>query len=492
MDNDLKKELKVRNVLRVALYVRVSSQEQVEGYSIGEQTERLTKYAEAMGWQIYKVYVDPGYSGGNMDRPGLTEMIKDVEDGKVDTVAVYKLDRLSRSQFDTLFLIEKVFLPNDTDFVSMTENFSTNSPLGRAMIGFLAVFAQLEKDKINERMTMGREARAKLGKWNGGTEPIGYDYVPADDMLYPNDYEQMQLRELRQLFLEGQNLRAIEKIFKEKGYKHKHGVWDPKAMRRVLRSKLYLGYLQYQGVWYKGDHEVTLDRETHEKIVKILDVRAEAYKQSGIRPGAQTTYLGGLLYCKNCGAKYTKTTGKKSKSKPQPIYYSCYSRCNKVKKMVKDPNCKNKNWRMDDLNNLVFDEIRKFALDPEYIRTAQTEGKKDSDQTDKIAIIKKEIGKLDEQISRFMDLYGIGKFTIDQVSKKVDPLNEERNKLEKELESLTSDTAEITIEETIEIVKDLDEILARNDFNEIRMMIELLISYIELDDEDVYIHWKFI
>ena len=147
---------------------------------------------------------------------------------------------------------------------------------------------------------------------------------------------------------------------------------------------------------------------------------------------------------------------------------------------------------MDDLNNLVFEEIRKFALDPEYIRTAQTEGKKDSDNQSKIDIIKKEIEKLDEQISRFMDLYGIGKFTIDQVSQKVDPLNEERNKLEKELESLTSDTAEITIEETIEIVKDLDEILARNDFNEIRMMIELLISYIELDDEDVYIHWKFI
>jgi site-specific DNA recombinase len=105
----LKKDIPVRNVLRVALYVRVSSQEQAdEGYSIGEQTDRLKKYAEAMGWEIYKIYVDPGYSGGNMDRPGLNAMIKDVESGVIDTVVVYKLDRLSRSQFDTLYLIEKV------------------------------------------------------------------------------------------------------------------------------------------------------------------------------------------------------------------------------------------------------------------------------------------------------------------------------------------------------------------------------------------------
>ena len=102
----IKKEMQARNVLRVALYVRVSSQEQAdEGYSIGEQTDRLKKYAEAMGWTIHKIYIDPGYSGGNIDRPGLSEMIKDVEAGKIDTVVVYKLDRLSRSQFDTLFLI---------------------------------------------------------------------------------------------------------------------------------------------------------------------------------------------------------------------------------------------------------------------------------------------------------------------------------------------------------------------------------------------------
>lgn len=124
--------------MKVALYPRVSSHEQVEGYSIGEQIDRLTKYCEAMGWEIYKIYTDPGYSGGNTERPGLQEMLKDIKAGKVDKVVVYKLDRLSRSQKDTMMLIEDEFLAYGVDFVSMSENFDTSTPFGRAMIGILA------------------------------------------------------------------------------------------------------------------------------------------------------------------------------------------------------------------------------------------------------------------------------------------------------------------------------------------------------------------
>lgn len=477
--------------MKVALYIRVSTQEQAnEGYSVGEQTERLKKYCEAMGWDIYKIYIDPGYSGGDTNRPGLQDMIKDVEEADIDKIVVYKLDRLSRSQLDTLYLIEKIFLAHGTDFVSMSENFDTSTPFGRAMIGILAVFAQLEREQIKERMGMGKEARAKLGKWNGGTEPIGYDYNVADDMLYPNEYEQMQLGELRELFLAGTPLRTIETIFREKGYTHKHGVWDPKAMRRVLRSKIYLGYLQYHGVWYKGDHAITLDEETHERLVKILDDRKEAYKLTGIRPGAQTTYLGGLLYCKHCGGKYCKTAWKQ-RNGTSTVLYTCYSRSKKVKKMIKDPNCKNKNWHMEELDNAVFDEIRKLAMDPTYINKIRYDKTVREDEPSKVDILRKEIEKIDDQISRFMDLYGIGKFTIDQVSSKVDPLNEQRRSLERELDTIIADADGITWEDAIEIINSFGDILDRGDFNEIRLTIETLIQYIELDEDKIYIHWKF-
>ena len=492
---NIKKEVQSRNVLRVALYLRVSTQEQAkEGYSIGEQETRLKKYAEAMGWDIYKIYVDPGYSGGDTNRPGLTDMIKDVEAGEVDKVVVYKLDRLSRSQLDTLYLIEKVFLANDTDFVSMSENFDTSTPFGRAMIGILAVFAQLEREQIKERMGMGKEARAKEGKWHGGaTEPIGYDYDPVTELLNINEYEVMQLLELSELFLKGTPLRTIERIFTEKGYTHKHGTWDPKTMRRVLRNKIYIGYIKHNEEWYPGLQPRIFTDETFNKMQKILDDRAEQFKQLGVKPGSQTTYLGGLLHCKRCGAKYAKQeNGRRKEGKPRVYWYMCYSRSKKMKKMIKDPNCKNKNWKMTDLDNIVFNEIRKLAMVPDYVKELRQEKEKNTIEPNKIDILKKEIANIDDQISRFMDLYGIGKFTIDQVAGKVDPLNIKKAGLVKELEQLNADVGAITEAEAFEIINSFGDILDRDDFDEIRLAIETLIYYIDIDGEDIYIHWKFI
>lgn len=484
--------------IRVALYPRVSSQEQAtEGYSIGEQIERLTKYCEAMEWEIYKIYTDPGYSGGDTNRPGLQDMLKDVRAGKVDKVVVYKLDRLSRSQKDTMLLIEDEFLAHGVDFVSMSENFDTSTPFGRAMIGILAVFAQLERENIKERTMIGKEARAKEGKWGGGSsEPIGYDYNPATDMLEINEYEKMQVLEAIDLFMKGTPLRTICNIFEEKGYTYrgkskKIRSWDPKRLKYVFANKVYLGYISYKGEWYKGDHTPIIDEATHAKLVKLLELRSEHYAKHTKKTQNQTTHLGGMIYCKKCGARYAKQSGRRWKGQEPPLYYVCYSRNKKVPKMVKDPNCKNKNWKLPELDEIIFNEIRKLATDPEYFNVIRREKNEASDEPNKIEILETEIKSIDEQISRFMDLYGIGKFTIDQVSSKIDPLNERRTGLVKELESLNATSEELSQEETLEIATTFSDVLDRGDLNEIRLAIESLIYYIEIDEDDVYIHWKF-
>lgn len=480
--------------MRVAIYVRVSTQEQAnEGYSVGEQTERLTKYCDAMGWEVYKIYTDGGYSGGNMDRPALQELLADVEEHKVDKVAVYKLDRLSRSQLDTLYLIEKVFLQHETDFVSMSENFDTSTPFGRAMIGILAVFAQLEREQIKERMSMGKLARAKEGKWSGGRMiPIGYDLDRESGKLFINDYEAMQYVELVDLFLRGKAFREIEQIFSERGYSHKHGNWIPKTMRSVLRSRIYLGEIKYCGKWYNAENPALIDEETYQRVLKLLDQRSEEYKQTGGKAGVITTYLGGLLYCKKCGAKYGKdNNGRKDKFGNKNYKYVCYSRSKKMRSLVKDPNCKNKNWKLAELDNIVLDEIKKLVVNPDYIHQAQEQRIEKSDSSEQIKILQKEIKSLNTQISRFMDLYGIGKFTIEQVQEKVDPLNEQREAMQKEIEHLSREEGQLTEEETFEILSTVEEVIEGGDFKEIRSMIESLIQKIELDEEDIYIHWKF-
>lgn len=476
--------------MRVALYPRVSTVEQAkENHSIAEQTERLKKYCDAMGWDVYKIYTDPGYSGASLDRPGLQELIRDVEAGLIDKVVVYKLDRLSRSQKDTLHLIEDVFLKNKTDFVSITESFDTSTAFGIAMVGILAVFSQLERSKIQERMSMGKEARAKEGKWGGGQEPIGYEYNKEKDLLEVTEFEAMTIREAFELFNAGTPLRNIERIFAQKGYKHKYGTWSTRTIRNVLKSKVYLGYVKYGDEYYKADHEPIIDEETFNKAQKIFEQRDELYP-TGPKQMKRGSYLGGLLRCKHCGARYHKKLNSRIGA-PKVYWYVCYSRSKSSLKMVVDPNCKNKNWKLEELDNAIIEEIKKLKTDPDYIATIRADAADRAEEPSKVAMFEHEIAKIDAQISRFMDLYGAGTFTIEQVASKVDPLNETRRNLQRELEALNAESGRITEEEAREIVSTFEEVIERGDFDEIRLVIETLIYYIEIDNEDITIHWRF-
>lgn len=227
-------------MIKGACYVRVSTENQLENYSIEEQISRLKAYCQAKDITIVKIYTDGGYSGGTIDRPALQQMLKDINYGEIDIVVVYKLDRLSRSQKDTLMLIEDYFLANKVDFLSINENFDTSTPFGRAMIGILSVFAQLEKDQITERFTMGRVGRAKNGYFHGGGyAPTGYDYV--DGQLLVNEYEAIQVKDLFERFANGHSLHNCW-LYMQNKYTTKYGAWKSETLvRNVLKNELYIG-----------------------------------------------------------------------------------------------------------------------------------------------------------------------------------------------------------------------------------------------------------
>ena len=463
--------------MRVGLYPRVSGHEQEDNYSIPEQIERMKKYCESRDWMVYKIYTDPGFTGSNMDRPGLQEMIKDVENGKLDMVLVYKLDRLSRSQKDTLFLIEDVFDKHGVGFTSMTENFDTSTPFGKAILGVLAVFAQLEREKIKERTMMGRDARAQEGKWHGGgVQPIGYDFI--NDELVVNDYEAMQIKEMADLFIKGTPVRTIERIVNEKGYRHKHGTWAARTIRGVLSNPVNIGLIKNRNNLHQGVHEPILDQKTFDAIQKLMQERREKH-------GAQKAFrslLGGFIYCKHCGGRYAR-------HKHNGVYsYVCYSRSKKMKSMIKDPNCKNKIYKADELESAILGEIRSFVIDPKRINQVR-ENRPLSDMVEKAKSIKLEIDKIDSKISKMMDLYALGTIDLDVISDKVTELNGTKAALQKEMDSLKlPDKESMTDEEIISIASLWDDDLPLEDK---RNIVQSLISYIEIDDEDVIIHWKF-
>jgi site-specific DNA recombinase len=471
--------------MRVALYPRVSGHEQEDNYSIPEQIDRMKKYCESRDWKVYKIYTDSGFTGSNMDRPGLQNLIKDTEKDVFDMVLVYKLDRLSRSQKDVLYLVEDVFDKHGIYFSSMTENFDTSTPFGKAILGILAVFAQLEREQIKERTMMGKQARAEEGKWHGSKwVPIGYDYKSETDMLIINEYEAMQIKEAAELFVKRTPVRTIANILNEKGYRHKHGdgEWEAKTVRRVLSNPTNIGLMKHRDKYYQGLHEPILDYNTYADIMKIMDERKE---QFGSTYKQYSTLLGGMIYCKHCGAKYTKQRN------GSRFYYSCYSRSKKMKKMIKDPNCKNKNYNMLDLDFVVIEAITQLALDPEYIEQVR-ENKPKNDVGEKIKTITKEIESIDSQISNMMDLYSLGNMPIEVIGKKVTALNTTKTELEKELDSLDvpeNDDDGMTNEQ----IQTLADIINNKDLTleDKRNIVQSLIYYIEIDNEDILIHWKF-
>lgn len=451
---------------KIGLYVRVSTQEQAtNGYSLDEQIDRLTKFCDAMNWENTKVYKDAGFSGGNLNRPALQELIKDIP--HINKVVVYKLDRLSRSQKDTLYLIEDVFLKNGVDFVSMSENFDTSSSFGRAMIGILSVFAQLEREQIKERMTMGKYARAKQGNYNSSKSPIGYDYI--DGQLVTNAYEKALIQRMFTEYSAGKSPKKIAECFNSEGLYHKYGKWQSSTVRSLLTSKIYLGLTHYHDDWYQGTHEAFISEDLYNSVQRIINRKTEEHLKYNRRFGKANSFLGGFLYCGKCGAKYSKITYK-SNNTFYP-YYVCNSRSKKTPHLVKDGSCRNKNWRMAELDGIIFNEIRKLSIEPESVPQVEIP-------------VEAELKRINDQIKRLMDLYSVDGIPLDTLTDKIHSLNEQRLKLEQRPDKLSK-------AESIQIAESFDDVFSRGDFEEIRSTIGMLINRIELDGEDITIYWNF-
>lgn len=466
----------------IAIYCRVSTTEQAEnGHSLDEQSERLQNFCKAKGWDNYHIFTDAGFSGAKMQRPALQDLIREVKNHKIEAVLVYKLDRLSRSQKDTLTLIEDVFLANNCDFISMSENFDTSTPLGRAMIGILAVFAQLEREQIKERMMMGHEARAKQGRYKGSwRNPIGYDYI--DQKLVINEFEAMQIVTAFEMYAQGFSFKKITKHFHDCGYVHKYGEWSVTSLQRCLNSRNYIGEIKFKGKWYKGAHEPIISEELWDKVQTLRFRNRELTRKNDTRSGIVNTYLAGFIYCARCGARYSKKINR-CRGHQYPLY-QCQSRFRKKTPACKDPNCQNKNWKIDELDNLVLSEIRKLKFE-------DLSPKQKTD--DKSPVLLDQIKKLERQQSKLLDVYSVGDMPLDIVQSKMTALNEQIDILHQQLEKIENEANErLTKEDAMHMVSSLDDVLADGDLDEIRSIIGALIDRIDIDGENITIHWAFI
>ena len=473
---------------RVFIYVRVSTLLQVEeGYSIPQQVDRLQKYCDAMGYEVIKVYIEDGHSGGTMDRPALKQMLKEIAKLHPDMILVDKLDRLSRSQFDTLYMIQKIFEPQNVAFVSRAESFDTSSAFGKAMVGILAVFAELERSRIKERMIDGKEGRAKEGKYKGGGNvPIGFRYDKETEELIINEYEAEQVKEVYNLFLRRTPVNSIAKIMNDKGYRTKYGEWQGQTIRELILNPVYIGKIVHKGNVYEGLHDGFIDERTFERAGALMaerDKENEKYK-----PGKRyKTPIGGMIWCGCCTAKYHWRTNGRDKWGKKRGYYICYSRSKSDPKLVKNPNCKNKTYRDYELEEIIFGEIRRLKSEPAYIE----ELRESVDTSAKQKMLRKRIDQIESQVSKLMDLYTMDGIDLSVVKAKMNPLNDEKRSLEAELENLEEIAPTITKEEIVSVVDAFESVVESDDCYATHAAISELIDHIVIDGEDIQIHWRF-
>lgn len=480
----------MNEINKVALYVRVSTTSQLEeGYSVEEQKAKLESYCDIKDWHIYKVYTDGGFSGSTTERPALEQLIKDAQSKLFDTVLVYKLDRLSRSQKDTLYLIEDIFLKNNIEFVSLLENFDTSTPFGRAVIGLLSVFAQLEREQIKERMQLGKLGRAKAGKsmmW--AKTSYGYNYDKETGSMTVNEYEALAVKEIYSSYLAGMSITKLrDKINEEYP---KKPAWSYRTIRGILSNPVYCGLNQYKGQTFQGTHKPIISIVDFEQTQRELAKRQQTAKElSNPRPFQAKYMLSGLAQCGYCHAPLKVILGAVRKDGSRFKRYECYQRHPRKTRGVTVYNdnkkCESGYYDMELLEHYVLTRIAQLQNDPDKIKELFSDDT--SPAVDKQAI-QKQIDGLTLKLSKLNDLYLDDRITLDELRTKSEDFIKQRSALEEEIKKASNDK-QAGKREKIEKLLDASSVLDMSYDNQ-KVIVRELIDKVQVTSDKVVIRWK--
>lgn len=444
-------------------YLRVSTEKQAEeGNGLDSQKRDIMVYASKNEMVIKEWYIDDGYTGSNMNRPALQRLIADCYAKKIKNIIAFKLDRLSRSMIDGLYIIEKIFIPNGVNFKCVHDTVSYDSPMEQAYTQMMAVFAQLDKNTMMLRMRGGMLERIKQGYWKGGgTVPWCYNYDAEKGILVPNEERAEIARQSLELFISGWTDRKIKDLF---------GYSCESLVRKVLMSEVNIGMIPYKGELYQGLHEPIFDRERYELGLRVRKSRRDnkAFEHNA-------SMLTGLCYCGVCGCamRYQKWTHGKHK-----IY--CYSR---NKHMTHLPNynheCTNGLYWADEIEKQVEEKILQISL----TLTPEDMVKPKSN----IEVLQKQLESIKAKLKRLYGVYAEGNDTVVEV---IGDLEKEADvikvKIQEEEKSETKTEKKIRYEE----IKKIADVWQNIDKKNKNLVLKSIIDKVVIVNGDIEIRLK--
>ena len=295
-------------IRRCAIYTRKSSEEGLEQdfnslHAQREACEAFIKSQAGEGWRLVKTaYDDGGLSGGTMERPALQRLLADINQGVIDVVVVYKVDRLTRSLTDFAKMVE-VFDAHGVSFVAVTQQFNTTTSMGRLTLNVLLSFAQFEREVTGERIRDKIAASKQKGMWMGGLVPLGYEV--HERRLVVNEAEAETVREIFRRYLELGSVRLLMEDLNRRGIRSKVRVakngntsggnsFFRGALYVLLSNPIYIGEIRHKGVRHPGLHEPIVDRELWEKTQLLL--RSQAVRGASRATKSVASPLTGRLF----------------------------------------------------------------------------------------------------------------------------------------------------------------------------------------------------
>ena len=357
--------------LRCAIYSRKSTEEGLEQSfnSLDNQRESAEAYIKSQaheGWQcLPDRYDDGGWSGGNMERPALRQLLIDIEAGKVDCVIVYKVDRLSRSLLDFARILE-TFEKHQVSFVAVTQQINSATSMGRLMLNVLLSFAQFEREIISERTRDKIAATRRKGKWAGGHPILGYD-VDGHTRLLVNEYEAAQVRDIFALYLEQEALLPVVVELERRGWTTKRWTTHKGSLRggrtftktglhQLLKNVVYAGRVKYKEETHAGEQAAIINADTWQRVQETL---LRNSRGSGVPVcNGFGAMLKGLLHCVPCGCAMTPAHSNKQ-GKKRYRYYTC---TNAQKRGWHT--CPSKSIPAGEIERFVVEQIRCVSNDP--------------------------------------------------------------------------------------------------------------------------------
>jgi len=316
--------------IRVAAYARASVSRALEFDSVTAQVEAITAYVASQrsaGWVLLpEPYIDDGYSGGDTHRPAYQRMVADIEAGKVDLIATYRLDRVSRSLPDfTAFManLEKL----GVGFCSVTQSFDSTTSMGKLVMNLLGAFSEFERATIAERTADKIAAARRRGLWTGGRPVLGFDV--RDKHLVVNADEANAVREIYRAYLEHAGLIATvaeleQRSIRNKSWTNQDGkpvrgeMFDKSTLRALLTNPLYVGRIRAGKETVPARHEAIVEQSLFDEVQRALQERRRTIRIAASKHGA---LLCGLLRCARCGAAMTHATNARGSRVHR--YYVC-------------------------------------------------------------------------------------------------------------------------------------------------------------------------